>query len=74
MKVSYDEAGACLMLSPVEAVDVMTQLTLAGIPFQEDATASAGCAGPEVVLLRLDARDDLQQRVNAALAARPEGT
>ncbi len=71
MSISHDEAGAFLMLSPVEAVDVMTQLTLAGIPFREDSGASAGCAGPEVVLLRLEASDELQERVNQALSTAP---
>ena len=73
MKLSYDETGPFLMLSPVEAIDVMTKLTMAGIPFSEDSGASAGCAGPELTLLRLEASDLLQARVNEALRETPEG-
>lgn len=57
------------MVAPEQGVQVIAALSLAGLRFSEGGPDGAGCAGPTLVVLRLeDDRDGLQQRVDAALA------
>ena len=67
-----DERGPFLTLSPAEALAVTTALAEAGVPFSEDDGVGAGCAGPEVIVLRFPGdrgRSGLRETLDDALGA-----
>ena len=66
----HDDRGPFLALSPAEAQEACAALVAAGIAFEEDSESGAGCAGPEVVVLRFPGRPDgnaLGSEVESAL-------
>ena len=67
-----DERGPFLTLSPAEVPAVTTALAEAGVPFTEDDGVGAGCAGPEVIVLRFpggQGRPGLRETLDDALGA-----
>lgn len=70
MPLQHDPRGPFLALSPAEAQDVLTALVEAGVHFIVDDGSSAGCVGPEAVVVRFSADTaEVRAAVGAALRA-----
>jgi len=73
MPLLNDSRGPFLALSPAEASDVLAALVGAGIRFTVDDGSSAGCVGPEAVVVRFDEdTPPLRAAVRAALSGGPQ--
>lgn len=64
-----DPKGPLLMVGPEHAGEVAAALAVAGVKFEELDQEGAGCAGPNMMVLRLEAGPDAQERVDLALAS-----
>ena len=67
------DGSGLLTLSPAELEAVVEALVSRGVRFDEVGPEAAGCAGPEVAVLRFPAGQDLP-KIGAALAAARGGT
>lgn len=57
------------MVAPEQGPQVIAALSSAGLRFSEGGPDGAGCAGPTLVVLRLEGEaSGLQERVDLALA------
>ena len=64
------DGAELLTLSPAEVEGVIGALVQGGVPFDEAAPEAAGCAGPEVAVLRFPAGVDRTKIGTALVAAR----
>lgn len=60
--------GPLLMIGLEHAAEVTSALAIAGVEFEELDQEGAGCAGPNLLVLRLAPHPDAQRRVDLALA------
>lgn len=71
--ITERDGSGLLTLSPAELEGVVEALVQRGVRFDEVGPEAAGCAGPEVAVLRFPADRDLRE-LGAALAAAREVT
>lgn len=65
--IERDERGPFLMIALERADEARLALIDAGIPFDESDADGAGCAGPQIAVLRFTEAPELDARVRAAL-------